>query len=382
MAQPLRSPGVSLCPRQSGRPSKRACAPAAAEPERPATKPDTKGSAPMKAFSWLDFAIVTEGQGYAEALGATLKMAQSAERFGYRRFWLAEHHSMRAIASSATAVALAAVGACTSTIRIGAGGVMLPNHAPLLIAEQFGTLEALYPKRVDLGLGRAPGTDPLTARALRRNDLAESADNYPSELAELMDYLRVNPSQGRIVASPGVGSRVPIWLLGSGLFSARFAARMGLPFAFASHFAPRMIGEALDVYREEFRPSEYLGKPYVMAGANVIAAPTDEAARLLFSSQRLSVLALVRGRNDLIQPPNPDLERDMSRQEKAAVDGSLLYSFVGTKETVAQQAKEFVDKFKLDEILCHSRIFDLEARLESLRLGAEALRSIRNADSK
>src|SRR5688572_22616123 len=255
----------------------------------------------MAVLSVLDLAPVPEGAKVGQALRNTIDLAQHTERLGYHRYWLAEHHSMPGIASAATSVVIGHIAAATSTIRVGAGGVMLPNHSPLIIAEQFGTLETLYPGRIDLGLGRAPGSDQEAARALRRDPMA--GDMFPQDVAELMSYFREAAPGQKVIAVPGAGLDIPIWILGSSLFGAQMAAAFGLPFAFASHFAPRLMMEALSVYRSHFRPSERLAKPYAMLGVQVIAAETDDGARLLFSSVQQSFVNLRRGQPVLLPPP-------------------------------------------------------------------------------
>lgn len=329
----------------------------------------------MIPFSILDLAPIPLGSDASQALRNTLDLAQHAERWRYRRYWLAEHHNMTGIASAATAVAIGHVAGGTSTIRVGSGGVMLPNHAPLVIAEQFGTLESLYPGRIDLGLGRAPGTDMTTAQALRR-DIASAADNFPNDVLELQAYFRQPAPGQKIRAVPGAGLDVPIWLLGSSLFSARLAAMLGLPFAFASHFAPEMMITAANMYRSEFRPSPQLGQPYFMLGANVFAADSDEEARRLFTSLQQQFLNLRRGVPGQLPPPVDSMEGRWSQMEKAGVERSLAYSAVGSSETVRGRLQEFVAAAQPDEIMATAMIFDHAARLRSFEILADIHRDM------
>jgi luciferase family oxidoreductase group 1 len=313
--------------------------------------------------------VPTEGTP-ADALRNTLDLAQHAERWNYRRYWLAEHHNMVGIASAATAVVIAYVGSGTRTIRIGSGGVMLPNHAPLLIAEQFGTLESLYPGRVDLGLGRAPGTDQLTLlRALRRE--FSSAETFPQDVLELQAFLGpVQPGQA-VQAVPGAGTNVPIWILGSSLFGAQLAAALGLPFAFASHFAPDMLLPALDIYRARFQPSQQLDRPYAMAGVNVIAAGTDAEARYLFTSAQQAFTNLIRERRGRLQAPISDIDAYWTPHEKAEVSRMLTYAFVGGPELVKEGLNRFIALTQVDEVMVASAIFDHTARLRSYEILSE-----------
>jgi luciferase family oxidoreductase group 1 len=321
----------------------------------------------MIPFSILDLAPIVQGASPAQAFRNTLDLAQHAERWGYNRYWLAEHHNMTGIASAATAVVIGYVAGGTSTIRVGAGGVMLPNHAPLVIAEQFGTLESLYPGRIDLGLGRAPGTDQRTARALRRN-LTDSADTFPQDVLELQAYFRPAEPGQAIQAVPGAGLNVPIWLLGSSLFSAQLAAALGLPFAFASHFAPDYLMPALEIYRKQFRPSEALTRPYAMVGVNVFAADTDAEAKRLFTSVQQQFVNLRRGRPGPLQPPLDSTEGVWSAMEKAGADHALTYSMVGTPETVRRNLQAFIDATQADEIMATAQIYDHAARLRSFKI--------------
>jgi luciferase family oxidoreductase group 1 len=321
----------------------------------------------MIPFSVLDLSPIVEGSTAAQALRNTLDLARHAERLGYRRYWLAEHHNMPAVASAATSVAIAHVAGGTTTIRVGAGGIMLPNHAPLVIAEQFGTLESLFPGRIDLGLGRAPGSDQITARALRRNP---DVDSFPQDVAELMSLFGEPQPGQRIKAIPGVGLKVPIWILGSSLFGAQFAAERGLPFAFASHFAPAQMFEAIDLYRRQFRPSADLDQSYMMMGVNVVAADTDEEARLLFSSHQQVFLALRRGRLGPLPPPVKNFEDQITPFERFELDRVLSAAIVGSTDTVARGLREFITVTGADELIVVAQIFDHQARLRSYELVA------------
>ena len=320
----------------------------------------------MIAFSVLDLAPVPQGSSPGAALRNSLSLARLAEARGYKRFWVAEHHNMIGIASAATSVVIGYLAGGTNTIRVGSGGIMLPNHAPLVIAEQFGTLEALYPGRIDLGLGRAPGTDGRTLRALRRDPSA--ADRFPQDVLELQALLGpVQPDQV-IRAVPGADSNVPLWILGSSLFGAQLAAMLGLPYAFASHFAPEALLPAIRVYRERFEPSAQLERPYVMAGVNVVVADTDEEARRLFTSPQQSFTNLVRGTRGQLPPPIDDIETYWSPAEKAQASAMLSRSFVGSPERVRDGLQRFVAETGVDEIMVASAIFDHEARLRSYDL--------------
>ena len=325
----------------------------------------------MIPFSILDLAPVAQGSTPADAFRNSLELAQHAERLGYNRFWLAEHHNMPGIASAATSVVIAHVAGGTKTIRVGAGGVMLPNHSPLVIAEQIGTLESLFPGRIDLGLGRAPGTDQMTARALRRN-LVETSEQFPQDVAELLRLFEPadtsQPWRNGIHAVPGHGLRVPVWLLGSSTFSAELAAQMGLPFCFASHFAPGDLVQALSVYRESFRPSQHLAKPYAMMGVNVIAADTDAEARRLFTSQQQAFVNLRRGTPGLIPPPVDSMDDLWTPQEKAMVEYALSLSVIGSPETVKHGLADIIQAMKPDEIIIPSHMYAQENRLRSFEL--------------
>ena len=321
-------------------------------------------------FSILDLSPIVLGGDAAAALRNTLDLARHAEHWGYRRFWLAEHHNMPGIASAATAVVIGHVAAGTSTIRVGAGGIMLPNHSPLVIAEQFGTLEALFPGRIDLGVGRAPGTDQATAAALRR-DAAGAADEFPQDVVELLAYFAPPEPGQRIRAVPGAGLRVPVWILGSSLFGAQLAAALGLPYAFASHFAPAYLMPAIDAYRSLFRPSEHLARPHLMLGVNVFAAETAEEARLLFSSVQQAFVNLRTGRPGRLGPPVEGYVEGLGPRERAIVDEALSCSFAGTPREITEALKAFVGRTGADELMVVSQIFDHAARLRSYELTAQ-----------
>jgi len=317
-------------------------------------------------LSVLDLAPIVEGGNAEQALRNSLDLARHAEGWGYRRFWLAEHHNAAGIASAATAVVIAHVAAGTSTIRVGAGGVMLPNHAPLVIAEQFGTLASLHPGRIDLGLGRAPGTDQLTMLALRREH--PGSDTFPQDVLELQALLR-DPQPGQQVrAIPGMGTKVPLWILGSSLYGAQLAAALGLPYAFASHFAPDALLPALDIYRERFEPSEQLAEPYAMVAANVFVADDEAEARRLFTSPQRSFTNVIRGRRGQLPPPIDDIETYWAPPEKAHVSRMLARSFVGTPEIVRAGLDAFVAETGADEVIVAAAIHDHAARLRSYEL--------------
>ncbi|MDQ3031061.1 MAG: LLM class flavin-dependent oxidoreductase [Myxococcota bacterium] len=325
----------------------------------------------MVALSVLDLAPVTEGSDVAQALRNTLELAQHAERWGYRRFWLAEHHGMPGVASAATSVVIGHVAAGTERIRVGAGGIMLPNHAPLVIAEQFGTLEALFPGRIDLGVGRAPGSDQLVARALRRT-LTGDVDAFPNDVLELQALLSdVEPGQV-IEAVPGSGSRVPIWILGSSTFGAQLAAALGLPYAFASHFAPAQLEPAIALYRAKFRPSEQLERPHVMLGVGVFAADDRAQAELLATSLQQAFVALRHGRPGKLQPPRAGYEAELTPADRAMLDHALACTIVGTPETVPRDLAAFAERHGADELIVTSQIFDPTARLRSFEIAARA----------
>jgi luciferase family oxidoreductase group 1 len=320
----------------------------------------------MARLSILDLAFVPAGATPADALHNTLDLAQHAERWGYHRYWLAEHHNMPGIASAATAVVIGYVAGGTRTIRVGAGGIMLPNHAPLVIAEQFGTLESLYPGRIDLGLGRAPGTDQQTVRALRREPTA--AEHFPQDVLELQAYFDAVEEKQAVQAVPGGGLRVPLWILGSSLFGAQLAAMLGLPYAFASHFAPAALVEAIQIYRREFKASEQLEQPYLAAGVNVFLAETDAEARRLFTSAQQQFTNLVRGKPGRLPPPIDDINSYWSQAEAAHVSAMLIYSFVGSPETVHYNLNRFVQQTGVDEVFVVSAIYEHSARLRSYEI--------------
>jgi luciferase family oxidoreductase group 1 len=317
-------------------------------------------------FSVLDLAPVTEGGSPADSFRNTVDLAQHVEKWGFTRYWMAEHHNMPFIASSATSIAISHVAHNTSTIRVGSGGVMLPNHAPLVIAEQFGTLETLFPGRIDLGLGRAPGTDQLTAQALRR-DLNSRAENFPDQVEELRGYFE---GKNEIKAIPGEGLNIPIWLLGSSGFSAQLAGQLGLPFSFASHFSPNNTLGALDLYRRTFTPSSILEEPHVMVGVNVIAADTDEEAERLATSLQQQFLNLVRNTNHLLQPPVDNMDEVWTAGEKAALQQQLGASIIGSPATVKEKLEKFQEDTQADEIMIISQIYDHEARVRSYEIVA------------
>ena len=329
----------------------------------------------MERFSVLDLSPIIEGATAAEALHNTGELARHVEACGYHRFWLAEHHNMPGIASAATAVVIAYVAGQTRAIRVGAGGIMLPNHSPLVIAEQFGTLEALYSGRIDLGLGRAPGTDPATAAALRR-DVFETSERFPQDVLELISYFEPAQPGQRIRAIPGAGLRLPIWLLGSSRFSAKLAAMLGLPFAFASHFAPFELLPALELYRSEFKPSGRLSRPYAMVAINVVAADSEAEARRLFTSLQQSFLALRRGRPGPLPPPVDDLSGHWTSEERTVVESSLAMSFVGTSKTIQRGLDGLINVTNADEIMIGSHIYDHAARLRSFAIAADVRQKI------
>ncbi len=326
----------------------------------------------MIPFSVLDLSPIVQGATAADSFRNTLDLARHTERWGYKRYWLAEHHNMPGIASAATAVVIAHVAAGTSTIRVGSGGVMLPNHAPLVVAEQFGTLESLYPGRIDLGLGRAPGTDMMTARALRR-DMTDSGDRFPQDVVELQMYFEEPEPNQRIRAVPGAGLKVPLWLLGSSLFSAQLAAMLGLPFAFASHFAPDMLMDALAIYRARFEPSATLDKPHAMVAANIFAADTEAEARRIYSSAQQQFASLRRGTPGKLPPPVDDIEAWWSSPaEKMMVDRALgTMAAVGTPDQVAAKLSEIIRVTQADELILAGQIYDHAARLRSFQIGSE-----------
>ena len=327
----------------------------------------------MIPFSILDLSPILEGSDAAQSFINTLDLARHGERWGFQRFWLAEHHGMPGIASAATAVLIGHVAAGTSSIRVGAGGIMLPNHSPLVIAEQFGTLESLFPGRIDLGLGRAPGSDQATARALRRN-LASDADQFPQDVLELMDYFSVEQKRA-VRAVPGAGLNVPIWILGSSLFGAQLAAALGLPYAFASHFAPAQMMQAITLYRATFKPSKHLVKPYVMLGFNVFAADTDEEAKLNATSMQQAFVNLRSGRPARLPPPMADYLRKIGLQERELLDQVLPCSAIGSAATVTRQLQDFIDRTSANELMITSQIFKHADRLRSYEITAEINRA-------
>lgn len=320
-------------------------------------------------LSMLDLVAVREGSTVAQAIATAVQTAQLAEQLGFTRYWLAEHHNMPGLACSSTAVLVGHVAGATQRIRVGSGGVMLPNHAPLVVAEAFGTLDALYPGRIDLGLGRAPGTDPLTMRALRRNRV-ETEEDFPQDVSELQQLLgELQPGQ-RVVASPGAGSHVPIWLLGSSLFSAQLAAQRGLPYAFASHFAPRMLMQALDIYRHNFVPSAVLSQPKVVVGVPLIAAPTDEEAEFLASSIHQRVSGIVRGERRALQPPVAGFLASRDPREQAAIADFLAMAVIGGPDRVQAQLHQIAQATQADELMLVCDIFDPALRLRALDIAA------------
>jgi luciferase family oxidoreductase group 1 len=334
----------------------------------------------MIPLSVLDLSPVPEGSDVSQSLANTLDLARHAERLGYNRYWLAEHHNMPGIASAATAVVIGHVAAGTSTIRVGAGGIMLPNHSPLMVAEAFGTLAALHPGRIDLGLGRAPGTDQLTAHALRRN-MSGGVDNFPNDVVELIHYFKPEEPGQRVRAVPGAGLDVPVWMLGSSLYGAQLAAMLGLPYAFASHFAPAQLEEAMEVYRARFEPSEHLRKPYVMLGLNVIAADTDEEAKLLFTSLQQAFVNLRTGRPGKLPPPVDDFGKGLDERVQFMLDQALACTVVGTPETVKSGIAAFAARTGADELMLTGQIFDHSARVRSYEILAEVAQELRHAQA-
>lgn len=320
----------------------------------------------MTRFSILDLAPITENGSASESFERTVDLARHADDWGYNRYWLAEHHSMPGIASAATSVLIGLVAQATSRIRVGSGGIMLPNHAPLVIAEQFGTLDALYPGRIDLGLGRAPGSDQKTARALRRN-LNTDPDEFPRDVAELIAYFE---GEGPVLAVPGEGRQVPLWILGSSLFGAQLAAMMGLPYAFASHFAPTHLMDAIEVYRTRFQPSRFLPEPYVMLGFNVFAADTDEQAHYLASSWQQSFVNLRTGRPGRLPPPVAGYVESLPPQGQMLLEQSLSCSAIGSQQTVIHKVHEFIDQTGADELILTCNMHDYEAHRHSFELAA------------
>jgi len=328
----------------------------------------------MIPYSILDLAPVPMGGTVAQALRNTLALARRAEEWGYRRYWIAEHHSLPGVASAATSVLIGQVAAATSAMRVGAGGIMLPNHAPLVVAEQFGTLEALFPGRIDLGLGRAPGGDQATARALRRT-LASDPEKFPEDVIELIHYFApIEPGQ-RVIAIPGAGLKVPLWILGSSLFGAQVAAALGLPFAFASHFAPAAMMEAIEIYRRLFRPSAQLDRPYVMLGFNVFAADSDAEAQLLASSMQQAFVNLRSGMPTQLPPPKAGYMEALPDTARNLLAEVLACSAIGAPETVRAALERFIQRTRPDEIMLTSQMFDHQARLHSFEIAAQLLKS-------
>ncbi len=324
----------------------------------------------MTKFSVLDLSPIVQGGDAGQSFRNSLSLARHAERLGFNRYWLAEHHGMPGIASAATAVVMAHVAAGTQRIRVGAGGIMLPNHSPLVIAEQFGTLESLYPGRIDLGLGRAPGSDQTTARALRRN-LASDSDEFPQDVLELMDYFAAEP-KGPVRAVPGQGLNIPIWILGSSLYGAQLAAALGLPYAFASHFAPQAMVQAIEIYRSYFKPSARLAKPYVMLGFNVFAADTDAQAELLATSMQQAFVNMRTGRPGRLPPPQPGYRERLDGPLREMLESVLSCAAVGGPVTVRQQLDAFIERTGADELMITCQMFDHEARLRSYEIAADA----------
>jgi len=324
-------------------------------------------------FSTLDLVPVRQDGSPGQSLRNSLDLARHVEKFGYHRFWVAEHHNMDGIASSATSVLLGYLAGGTSTIRVGSGGVMLPNHAPLVIAEQFGTLESLYPGRIDLGLGRAPGSDQMTARALRR-ERSGSADDFPEDVTELMGYLGPRTPEQRVIAMPGTGTQVPVWLLGSSLFSAQLAGERGLPYAFASHFAPRYMHEAIRVYRNHFKPSAVLDKPYVMLGVPLVAADTDEKADYLATSVYQRILALMRGQSLVQRPPVQTMDGLWLPHEREAVASFLGLAMVGSPEKIRAKLEVLIEQTQADELIFTCDLYEHADRLHSYELLSQIMK--------
>lgn len=322
------------------------------------------------AISILDLANIIEGDASAgDAFQRSKALAQLAERLGYKRYWFAEHHNMESVTSAATAVLIGFVAGVTSRIRVGSGGIMLPNHAPLVIAEQFGTLETLYPGRIDLGIGRAPGTDGVTAQALRRN-LKGDINEFPNDVVELINYLGPRDPSADVRAIPGQGTEVPVWLLGSSVYSAQLAAALGLPFAFAAHFAPRYLNEALKLYQSNFKPSKFLRAPYVMACVNIIAAKTNAEAEYLATSFYQLALGLFRNNRRPLQPPVLSMDDIWTEYEQAAVQQMMEYSFIGNTDTIKKSLQQFIERTGVDEVMIASHIYDIQAKMNSFEMVA------------
>lgn len=323
-------------------------------------------------YSILDLAVITEGQTPADAIKHSRDLARNAEEWGYTRFWMAEHHNMENIASSATSVLLGYVAEATDSLRIGSGGVMLPNHSPLIIAEQFGTLATIYPNRIDLGLGRAPGTDQTTARAIRP-DRMQQVHQFPKNIQLLQQYFSADNKDADVRAIPGEGTEVPIWILGSSTDSAHLAAALGLPYSFASHFSPQQLHTALQVYREEFKPSDQLDEPFVMPCINVVLADTDAQAEYLSTSLKQMFMGIITGERKPMPPPVDDINTIWDLRTKMAVEQMLKYTFVGSKQTVKKQLSDFIEKTEAKEIMIATYIYEHEQRLKSHRLFAEMM---------
>lgn len=326
-------------------------------------------------YSVLDLATVTEGKTPADTFRRSLELAQNAEQLGYKRYWLAEHHNMESVASSATAVLIGYIAGGTSSIRVGSGGIMLPNHAPLIVAEQFGTLASLYPGRIDLGLGRAPGSDQVTAMEIRGENF-NAGHNFPRDIQKLQMFFSAENRNGQVRAIPGEGLDVPVWILGSSTDSARVAAAFGLPYAFAGHFAPAYFLTAIELYRKNFQPSPHLKEPYVMACVNVVAADTDTEADRLATSLKQLFLGLVTGNRKLLQPPVNDMDTLWNIYQKEAAGQMLKYAFVGGPEKIRKEMAAFAAQTQIDEVMVTSHIFDHEARLHSYKLFTEALTGV------
>lgn len=326
-------------------------------------------------ISLLELALVTQGSNAAQTLQKTTELAQHAESLGYKRIWLAEHHNMQHVASSATAVLIGHIASATQTIRVGSGGIMLPNHSPLMVAEQFGTLETLYPGRIDLGLGRAPGTDGLTAQALR-SDFYEQAQQFPKNVASLLAYLSAGNAASAVRAFPGEGLNIPVWILGSSTESAMLAASMGLPYAFAAHFAPQQMMQAFELYREHFEPSEFLSEPKTMACVNLIAADTDEVAEMLSTSLYRMFLGLIQNNRQPLQPPVPSLQGLMNEGEAYHVNRMTACTFTGDKERLVTELRKFIDYTQIDELMVTSPIFEHSAKMRSLEIASGVVKEL------
>ena len=325
-------------------------------------------------YSVLDLATVIEGKTPADTFKTSLDLAQHVEKWGYTRYWLAEHHNMASVASSATAVVIGHIAGGTKSIRVGSGGIMLPNHSPLVIAEQFGTLESLFPGRIDLGLGRAPGTDQVTAMAIRGEQRMMAAQNFPQEVLKLQAYLSIDNSRSSVRAIPGEGLDIPIWILGSSTDSARLAAALGLPYAFASHFAPAQFLTAINLYRQNFKPSEHLAEPYVLACVNVVAADTDAEAQKIATSLYRMFKGVISGKRELLQPPANSMEEVMNEYEEEQVNQMLACTFIGSKETIANDLQDFLEQTQVDEIMASAHIFDHQAKLRSYEILADVFK--------